>query len=211
MSVLEPAWIKIETPRGKIEAIFNAVADARGAMVMVGGAGGGLHGPAGTYQELALRLQERGFASLRVNYRTPNNLQECIYDALAAIASLSEEGIDRIVLLGWSFGGAVVISAGAASDLALGVATVASQTYGAETVGELSPKSLLLIHGTADHVLPDSCSRDLYARAREPKQLVLYEGDDHGVTRHAGEMIETLLEWSSRVLAPAKAQMVSMR
>jgi dienelactone hydrolase len=35
-------------------------------------------------------------------------------------------GGERVNLVGWSFGGAVVISAGAANDAVVGIATVAS-------------------------------------------------------------------------------------
>jgi fermentation-respiration switch protein FrsA (DUF1100 family) len=106
-----------------------------------------------------------------------------------------------VVLVGWSFGGAVVINAGAANDAVVGVATVASQTYGAEAVEELSPeKSLLLIHGTADRVLPYELSERLYARACEPKKLVLYPDDGHGVGRHRSTMLEKLHEWSRNLL-----------
>jgi dienelactone hydrolase len=164
---------------------------------MVGGAGGGIHGPAASYEKLATRLQGNGVTALRLDYREPNYLEECVYDVLAAIDALGREGVKRVVLVGWSFGGAVVINAGAASDAVAGVATVASQTYGAEAVRELSPtKSLLLIHGTADEVLPSYLTRDLYARAGEPKELVLYPGDGHGIERHRSEMLEKLYGWS---------------
>lgn len=106
-----------------------------------------------------------------------------------------------MILVGWSFGGAVVISAGAASDLVVGVATVASQSYGADAVEELAPeKSLLLIHGTADRVLPYEIARNLYARAGEPKELVLYPDDNHGMQGHRSEMLEKLYQYSGSLL-----------
>ena len=105
-----------------------------------------------------------------------------------------------MILVGWSFGGAVVISAGAASGVVVGVATVASQTYGAGAVGELSPKSLLLIHGTADDVLPYGLSQYLYASAGEPKELVLYPDDNHGIERHRSEMLKKIHGWSRDLL-----------
>ena len=168
---------------------------------MVGGAGGGIHGPSGIYEELATNLRRDGVAALRLDYRASNYLDECVYDVLAALAALGGRGLDLAVLVGWSFGGAVVISASAESDAVVGVATVASQTYGAGAVGELSPtKSLLLLHGTADQVLPARLSRDLYTRAGEPKELVLYPGDGHGIERHRTEMLEKLHEWSLNLL-----------
>jgi alpha/beta superfamily hydrolase len=159
--------VGISTPRGTVRGVLHPPDDARGAVVMVGGAGGGIHGPSSIYEKLATSLQTEGAAALRLEYRIPNFLHECVYDVLAAIAALGRRGVDRAVLVGWSFGGAVVISAGAESEAVVGVATVASQTYGAGAVGELSPeKSLLLLHGTADRVLPDRLSRDLVCPRR---------------------------------------------
>ncbi len=193
--------VEFSTSRGPVRGVLHPVEGARGAVVMVGGAGGGITGPAGIYEELATRLRADGAASLRLEYRTPNHLDECVYDLLAGIEALGQQGIEQVVLVGWSFGGAVVISAGVASDAVVGVATVASQTYGAEAVGELSPeKSLLLIHGTADGVLPYGLSRQLYAQAGEPKELVLYPDDGHGVERHRSEMLEKLHGWSEDLL-----------
>ena len=195
-----PADLEIRTARGAVHGILHQAGSAQGAMVMFGGAGGGTHGPAGIYEKLARRLQAEGITALRLEYRHPNYLKECVYDVLAAVEALRQQGIERVVLLGWSFGGAVAINAGAASDLVVGVATVASQTYGAEGVAELSPRSLLLLHGTADDVLPHRCSVELYASAGEPKELVLYPGDNHGITRHAAEMLEKLEAWCRELL-----------
>lgn len=192
---------EISTPRGTVRGILYPVEGARGAAVMVGGAGGDTTGPAGIYDELAARLQADGAEALCLEYRTPNQLDECVYDLLAGIETLGQRGVERVVLVGWSFGGAVVISAGAESDAVVGVATVASQTYGAEAVGGLSPKkSLLLLHGTADRVLPYELSERLYARAGEPKELVLYSDDGHGVEGHRLEMLVKLRGWSGNLL-----------
>ncbi len=180
---------------------MHAAAGATAALVMVGGAGGGIHGPAGIYEVLAESLLREGVVGLRLDYRRPNHLGECVADVLAALEHLSGQGIVRAGLVGWSFGGAVVIEAGARSEIVVGVATVASQTYGTGSVSRLTPKSLLLLHGTADRTLPDRCSRDLYARAREPKELVLYPGDDHGLTRHRRQVLEKLLGWSRDLLS----------
>jgi alpha/beta superfamily hydrolase len=197
--------LTIRTAEGTVRGLVHPVESAQGAIVMAGGAGGGVNGPAGIYEELATRLQREGIAALRLDYRHPNDLDDCVHDMLAAIDFLRHEGVDRVVLLGWSFGGAVVITAGAMSDLVVGVATVASQTYGANAVAFLSPKSLLLLHGTADTTLPDTCSRQLYAEAGEPKKLVLYPGDNHGITHHAADMLDTLYRWSLELLTGSGA------
>ncbi len=193
--------VEVTTPRGAVRGVLHPADGASSAVVMVGGAGGGIHGPARVYEELAERLRARGIAALRLEYREPNHLEECVYDVLAALEAMDRQGIDLAVLVGWSFGGAVVITAGAASDAVAGVATVASQTYGTGAVGELAPeKALLLLHGTADEVLPYYLSQILYARAGEPKEIILYPDDNHGIERHRQEMLEKLCGWSVNVL-----------
>ena len=111
--------IEITTPRGMVHGILHVAEAARGAIVMVGGAGGGVHGPAGVYEKLALRLQAAVITSVCLDYRHPNHLAECVYDVLAGIEALAQGGVERVVLLGWSFGGAVVITAGARSERAV--------------------------------------------------------------------------------------------
>ena len=52
-----------------------------------------------------------------------------------------------MVLVGHSFGGAVVITAGAASEVAIAVAALSSQARGIEAVASLAPRPLLVVHG----------------------------------------------------------------
>src|SRR5262249_26804844 len=161
--------LQIATPRGKVRGVYHTAEDATGAVVMVAGALGGLAGPSGAYPALSGQLQTVGIAALRLDYRKPGNMNECVYDLDAGLDELRHGGVKRFALVGWSFGGAVVISSCVAQSDVLGVATLASQTAGADAVSRLAPRSLLLVHGTADQVLPDWCSRYLYEEAREPK------------------------------------------
>lgn len=48
-----------------------------------------------------------------------------------------------------------------------------------EAVARIAPRPLLLIHGTDDDLISNQSSKDLFARAREPKQLWLVEGANH--------------------------------
>ena len=56
--------------------------------------------------------------------------------------------------VGHSFGGAVAIAAATMSPMAVAVVAISSQLDGAQNVNQLAPRPLLLIHGTADTVLP---------------------------------------------------------
>ncbi|MCG3160912.1 MAG: hypothetical protein JMDDDDMK_01988 [Acidobacteria bacterium] len=194
------AEVEIHTPQGVVKGMLHKAEGARGAMVMVGDLEGGIEGPSGIYEPLAARLQKAGITALRLDYRLAGDLLECIYDSLAGIEALRQQGVERVALLGWSFGGAVAITAGVASEFVVGVATVACQTFGAEVVADLAPKSLLLMHGTDDQTTPDHNSRELYARAREPKELALYPGDDHNLTWRADEALDKLYAWSKKLL-----------
>jgi pimeloyl-ACP methyl ester carboxylesterase len=73
--------------------------------------------------------------------------------------------VQRVVLVGHSFGGAVVITAGAVHDRVAGVVALASQTYGARLAGQLAPRPLLVVHGKADTRLPYTCGVQIYAWA----------------------------------------------
>jgi hypothetical protein len=164
----------LQTDAGPIPCRLHTAREGNSAVLWVGGAGGGLDGPAGgLYPRLAVRLVRDNIASLRLHYRQPGHLHACVLDTLLGIVYLGTRGSTRVALAGHSFGGAVVITAGALSPAVVGVAALSSQTYGTEAVGAVSPRPFLLMHGTADGVLPDTCSRNLYQRAGEPKRLLL--------------------------------------
>lgn len=202
--------ITIPSVHGPLPGLLAAAPNATGAAIMCGGAGGGTFGPSGVYADLAERLPAVGVTALRLDYRHPNVLHDCVADALAGIAYLERQGIRRVVLIGWSFGGAVVITAGTRSAAVVGVATVASQTFGAQAVSNLAPgRRLLLIHGTHDTVLSDLCSRQLYEQAGEPKELVLFQGDGHGIERHRAEMLDRLYTFCTDLLLPTQEDVAS--
>ena len=187
----------LQTNVGDIVARYHSVPATGAAVIWVGGAGGGLDGPAGgLYPRLAYQLTGQGIASLRLHYRYPNDLENCVIDTLVGIHYLKESrNQNRLALVGHSFGGAVVISAGALSEPVVAVAALSSQTYGTSLVDQISPRSLLLMHGTADEILPDECSRSLYQRAQEPKELRLYPGCRHGLDECRDQVDLDLRTW----------------
>lgn len=189
------------TDGGTIECRFHQARPGDAAVIWVGGAGGGLDGPAGgMYPRLAGKLVPEGVASLRLHYRRPNDLDACVLDTLLGIAYLGARGRTRVALVGHSFGGAVVVTAGAESPEAVAVAALSCQTYGTGAVGALSPRPLLLLHGSADEILPDLCSRDLYRRAGQPKEIKLYPRCRHGLDECRDEVDRDLTGWLLRAL-----------
>ncbi len=188
--------VDIDTSRGPIPAIFHPHEGADGAVVWVSGARGGLDGPAGgLYAHLARDLAPRGVSSLRLDYRRPGELAECVLDTLAGVSMLKGLGARRVALVGHSFGGAVVIAAGGLSPIVVAVAALSSQTYGATGAARLAPRSLLLVHGEDDTRLPAACSQQIYDWASEPKQLLLYPGAGHSLTECAPDLRPTLADW----------------
>ena len=180
--------------------------NADAAVLMVGGGDGGLDGPANAlYPDLAADLATRGIAALRLDFRVhtfPGPMGEGVFDVLQGVEFLASEGIARVGLLGHSFGGAVVIEAGVSSERAASVATLATQTAGAQRVAELAPTPLLLVHGLADDRLPPDCSRLLHDLAGEPKRLELYEGATHSLRQRREQVRALLLDWFTETLAP---------
>ena len=198
--------LKLHTDRGDIDARFHPAPENSAGkglgVVWVGGAGGGLDGPArGLYPAASEQLQQRGIASLRLHYRRPNELRDCVLDTLAGVAFLAREGVTRVAVVGHSFGGAVVISAGATSPKIKAVVPMSSQTSGTELAPAVAPRPMLLIHGTNDQVLPDRCSRQIYADAGEPKEIKLYPGAGHGLDEVRQEVLDLLVRWIPEKLA----------
>lgn len=74
------------------------------------------------------------------------------------------------------------------------------QDSGASQVAQLSPRPILFVHGEADEILPSRCSVDLYAHARQPKELILYPGCLHGLDQCRDELDRDLAARLRRVL-----------
>ena len=187
--------ILLETTRGEIEGILHPVEGGTGAIVCVGGAMGGLDGPAdGLYGRLAEALEPDGVTVLRLNYRRPNEFQECVADVLAGCSFLKGIGAMDLVLVGHSFGGAVVIKAAEIGGAVVAVASLSPQLFGTREVNRLD-KPLLLVHGMADNVLSHEASEDIYRRAAEPKRIVLYGQAGHSLIQAKDEVLELLRGW----------------
>ena len=185
--------IKFLTNRGELKGIIHKAENSSQAVVWVCGARGGFGGPGpGTYARLSEQLTGQGITSLRLDYRFPNDLMECVLDLLVGVGYLKESGCGPVVVVGHSFGGAVVIAAGATSDHIKGVVSLSPQTYGAGMAGQLAPRKLLVAHGKADTRLPFSCALQIYEWAKEPKEVVLFEGAEHRL-EECREDLETLL------------------
>ena len=193
--------LDLKTNDGVISCRVHAADAGDAGVLWVFGAGGGWGGPAGgLYPRLARELLSDGVTSIEIAYRYPGDIVPCVLDVLMGVGCLEAMGRKRVVLVGHSFGGAVVITAGTQTPNVKAVAALSTQSAGAESVAVLQGKPVLFMHGGADEVLPDRCSRDLYARAGEPKKLLLYPGCRHGLDDCREEVDRDLLAWIREVV-----------
>jgi len=141
---------------------------------------------------------------------TPS-LAGCFEDSNAAIDYVrSRPDLDpaRLLIFGQSLGGNIAIAAvGAgnragiralaeeatffsypsiANDKIPGAGLLVSDRYSAKNyIAAIAPIPLLMIHGTADRIVPYAHATRLFAAARQPKQLITVEGG-----RHIGAMMD---------------------
>ncbi len=156
---------------------------------------------------LGSRLAEHGFGVLLVEYRgfggNPGDPSETglAKDARAAVRFLAREEPDRpVVLFGESLGAAVAIGLAAVEPPAAlilrspftSLADVAQVHYppgpprfllrdrypSDERIGSVAAP-VLVVAGSEDSIVPADQSRELYDRAREPKELLIVPGADH--------------------------------
>ena len=188
--------LKFHTNRGEFSGIIHRAEGAAKAVIWVCGARGGFVGPGpGSFASLSERLLGEGITSLRLDYRLPNDLLECVLDLHSGVNYLKANGYGPVVVAGHSFGGAVVIAAGASSPHIKGVISLSPQTYGAGMAGQLAPRKLLVAHGKADTRLPFSCSLQIHEWAKEPKELVLFEDAEHRLEECREELEKLLAAW----------------
>lgn len=194
--------VNFATARGPVMARYYPVGGGSSAVIMVGGVGGGFDSPAHElYGKLCESLKRAGVAGMRVRFRDPQELEEAVHDVRAAIRFLmDEQQIKSIGLIGHSFGGAVVITAAAVEPVVDAVVTLSSQSYETEDIVDVDAP-VLLIHGTEDNVLPAECSRDIFRRAQEPKELLLVKGD-HVLSQFAHDVFDRVYDWCLGNLRP---------
>ena len=219
---------EIAGPAGRLEALLDEPANARGVdadgLVTAAPAegvraavvfahphteyGGTMHTKV-VYQT-AKALSRIGCAVLRFNFRGagastgaftngPGEMDD-FRAALDFMAGQYPEA--RLWSGGMSFGCWVALSAGVADprvSTLIGIAPPLNR-YDFEPIAR-STKPKFLIHGEFDELCPLKDVRNFYARAAEPKELVVIDGADHlfdGKVSEVADAIEDLLgDWSA--------------
>ena len=218
---------EIAGPAGRLEALLDEPAEGRGvsseglvrtglnsgvrSAVVFGHPhpqfGGTMHTK--TVYQSSKALTRIGCAVLRFNFRGAGASAGAFDDGPGEMEDF-RAGLDfmrarypdaPLWAVGMSFGSWIALSVGAEDSrvsLVLGIATPVSK-YDFNTVAA-SPKMKCFIHGERDEICPLKVVREFYARAVEPKELVVIDGADHlfdGKTSEVADAIEELLgDWS---------------
>jgi uncharacterized protein len=218
---------EIQGPAGRLEALLDEPQPGRGVdadgLVHVGSAagvraaavfghphteyGGTMHTKV-VYQA-AKALSRLGCAVLRINFRGAGASDGSFTggpgekeDFIAALDFMQERYPGApIWAAGMSFGAWVALSVGAADSRVstlIGIALPIS-SYNWDAV-RTSSKPKFFIHGERDELCPLKEVREFYARAAEPKELVVIDGADHlfdgKVSEVADAMEDLFADWS---------------
>jgi uncharacterized protein len=132
----------------------------------------------------------------------PKGVFEDSNAALNYVRSRKDVDPERLIILGQSLGGTNAIAAvgsgnrvgvkamaieatfysysSIVNDKISGAGVLVDDTYSADRqIGNLTPIPLLLLHGTADPLIPYAHSQRLFDKAREPKTMITVEGGGH--------------------------------
>jgi alpha/beta superfamily hydrolase len=158
--------------------------------------------------QAAKALSRIGCAVLRFNFRgagasagTFSNGPGEIADFRAALTYMRQAYPDASLwVAGMSFGAWIALTAGAEDarvSTLIGIAPPVSR-YDFDAVAQ-STKPKFFIQGERDEICPLKDMREFYARAAEPKELVVIDGADHlfdGKVSEVAEAVEDLLgDW----------------
>jgi len=196
--------LEVFTLRGLLTVLWHGDPDAETAVVLGGGAMGGLLGPAdGFYHWLGTQLAGPGSGTsvLRVGWRRPNDLDLCTLDLLAAADLAARAGATRFVTGGHSFGGAIAVRAGIAmGDWTRGVVTFATQSAGCEEAEGLGAP-LRAYHGDRDELLPVAASQAVCMLSGGPTELIVCPGAGHLLTEAGEQLRAEVPPWITARLA----------
>ncbi|MEA3401218.1 MAG: alpha/beta hydrolase [Armatimonadota bacterium] len=127
---------------------------------------------------------------------------------LGSIVAAVDERIDAAALLvgggGWTTilessehpAAAALRDAGLSRDRSLG------QMDPVHFVGHISPRPVLMVNGTQDRVIPPQAAEALHEAARQPKEVLWYEGGHVGMPP---ETLQRVVEWIATRLALVEA------
>lgn len=196
-------FVCIETSRGTVECKYYKAEEADKGIILVGGAGGDFQTPADNlYPRLGEYFKEKGLSSLNVNFRKTGNLAESITDVLLGIEFLKTENIKTFGLIGYSFGGAVVVQTAFNETAVKTIVLISTQTSGINPISFLPKEtSVFIVHGEEDEVIPPELAVQVYEQAHEPKRIEIFDTKaSHNLNEIAGEIYVEVKDWITRYL-----------
>lgn len=194
--------ITISTARGPVRGQWRPSNVTCAAAILLPDAGR----PFDLFERLAPRIQRAGASVLQFDCCRDDS-DEQLPTLLAALSALSRQGVERMALIGWHSGASLAIAAGGACEAVTGVAALAPDEAAVDAASELGSKRLLVLHGSADAVAPVTVSRMVFARATDPKELVIFPGERHDFSLYSDEVIDKLTGWTRCLLrSPFKAR-----
>lgn len=73
--------------------------------------------------------------------------------------------------------------------------TLSRQYDPIDYVEKIAPRSFLLIHGDKDDIIPLNCSKILFSKAFDPKNMSIVSGADHIFAGNHRKTIELIISW----------------
>ncbi len=177
------------------------------------------------------RFDHRGCGSSDGDFRKDTSLASRVKDLFTAIETLHRRTdlSGRFGLFGSSFGGTVGICVAAEGDpsaLVVNAAPVRSRSLSESAVLADGPSELdasfyenlqfdvstrlsglravCVFHGDADRIVPVQSGREIHEKAREPKEIVVFQNGDHLMSRREDQVqfVRKSGEWFYRHLSP---------
>lgn len=201
--------VTFKTTRGDFTGQLRLSTGVRRGVLVLSDVEGGTDGPCGVFPELTDELVERGVGSLRLSFRAPGDCVQCTIDALLGLQYLDDEGVNDVVLVGWSFGASVALAAGSLGRTVRGIAAVSPKNVLDCCLRWLKSRPLLLVHGDADRVAPVEISRKVYYKTGEPRRLIIYAGAGHNCGEVRDQLRRDLALWIMDVLQPRHSAQAS--
>ena len=204
--------VLLQTNKGINQAILTVSQRQPGVVMWIPGGYENFNGPAGgLYADLVGELQAAGMSSLRMGLRQESSFEECVLDALSWLCFLKGAGAKEVVLVGNTRGAAVAIATAALHPQVKAIAAISPQQDDTDMVDRIGQKPLLVIHGERDNRIPVEVAHDLYSRANEPKELVIYPRGSFSLIESRDELSQKLGGWVSEQLGISDAYIAALK
>jgi alpha/beta superfamily hydrolase len=131
--------------------------------------------------------------------------QNDVAAALTWLASQPEVDVDKLGLVGYSFGAAVALPVGCSDERVKAMALISPPIEPAQVPWlKECAKPKLIVCGSQDFVVPAKGVKQVVQGAAEPKQFELVDGADHSWWGYEPELVGKVVEFLHGSLAKVK-------